>query len=135
MPTQRQVRINSLLQEEISRILLLELQDPELRLVSITGVVVSPDLRNAKVYASVMADDDEQIWAALAALMRNRKRIQSLIAHNVILRQTPRLRFVADRTAANAQRIETLLGKIAQEPPLPDAPEDEAPLYDLDQGE
>ncbi len=131
MPTQRQERINSLLQEEISRILVQELQDEVLRLVTITGVSVSPDLHYAKVYASVLGDE-EQIHEAMKVLLKRRKEIQHYLAENVVLRYLPRLSFVADRTAARAQRIETLLYQIAQEPPLPPLPAQSAPDLDWD---
>ncbi len=117
MPTQRQERVNSLLQAEISRILQRELKEPAPERVTITGVEVSPDLHHAKVYVSVLGEEPE-VRHALASLVRQRKTIQRLVAENVVLRYTPRLLFVADRTAARAQRIEMLLQKIAQEPEL-----------------
>lgn len=118
MPTQRQERVNSLLQEEISRILQHELQDDILSLVTITGVEVSPDLHHARVYASVLGEE-AQVQEAMRMLLRRRRLIQRHLAESVVLRYLPRLRFVADRTAARAQRIESLLSKVAQEPPVP----------------
>jgi ribosome-binding factor A len=118
MPTQRQERVNSLLQAEISRILQRELKEPAPERVTITGVEVSPDLHHAKVYVSVLGEEEE-VRSALASLVRQRKIIQRLVAENVVLRYTPRLVFVADRTAARAQRIEMLLQRIAQEPARP----------------
>lgn len=122
MPTQRQQRVNSLLQEEISRILQHELQDEILSLVTITGVEVSPDLHHARVYASVLGEEP-QVREALRMLLRRRRLIQQHLAESVVLRYLPRLSFVADRTAARAQRIEMLLSKLAQEPSVP-RPED-----------
>lgn len=118
MPTQRQERVNSLLQAEISRIVQRELKEPPPERVTITGVEVSPDLHHAKVYVSVLGEEPE-VRRALASLVRQRKIIQRLVAENVVLRYTPRLLFVADRTAARAQRIEMLLQRIAQERALP----------------
>ncbi len=134
MPTQRQERVNSLLQEEISRILVRELQDEILSLVTITGVQVSPDLHQARVYASVLGDD-EQVHEAMKVLLKRRKEIQRYLAESVELRYLPRLSFIADRTALGAQRIEVLLSKIAEEPPLPPLPEEEATDIDWDDDE
>ena len=120
MPTQRQRRVNSLLQQEISLIMQRELPDPELRLATITDVEVSPDLRHARVFASVLGEEEDS-RLALAALRRHRKRIQELLGRQVELRYTPRLTFIADRTAARAQRLEALLHKITEEAPLPPA--------------
>ena len=128
MPTQRQMRVNSLLKEEISSIVLRELPDPELRLTTITSVQASPDLRHARVFASVLGDDEEEYRLALNTLKRHRKEIQALIGDRLDLRYTPRLTFLADHTAEHAQRIETLLGRIAEEPPLPEPPAGTEPL-------
>jgi ribosome-binding factor A len=108
------MRVNSLLQQEISLILQRELLDPELSLTTITEVEVAPDLRSARVYASVIGEEEE-MRLALSALKRNRKHIQELLADRVDLRYTPRLTFIADRTAAQAQRIETILHHLAEE--------------------
>src|ERR1035437_4992308 len=121
MPSQRQRRVNSLLKEEISRIIQRELGDPEVRLTTITSVEVSPDLRTARVFVSTLGEEPE-IHAAMATLVRNRKRLQAAVGRDVELRNTPRLTFIRDTTAAHAQRIETLLEKIAEEPPLPETP-------------
>lgn len=131
MPTQRQMRVNSLLQEEISSILQRELPDAELRLTTITAVEVSLDLRYAKVFASVLGEEEDS-RQALSALKRHRKEIQELLGHRLDLRYTPRLTFVADRTAARAQRIETILHHLAEQESLPPRPE--APTADLDAG-
>jgi ribosome-binding factor A len=131
-PSQRQMRVNSLLQEEISLILQRELMDPELSLTTITGVEVAPDLRSARVYFSALGEPQEEaLHSALAALLKQRKLIQRLLADNVDLRYTPKLFFVSDTTAARAQELETLLHRVAQEPPLPplaEAPEGLAAL-------
>jgi ribosome-binding factor A len=121
MPTQRQRRVNSLLQEEISAIIQRELPQPELRLTSISSVEVSPDLRHARVFVSTLGEE-EVATKALGALKRARKLIQERLGEHVELRFTPRLTFIADHTAARAQRIESLLHRIADEPPLPEAP-------------
>ena len=126
MPTQRQERINSLLQEEISRIVMRELQDEALLPVTITGVEVSPDLGHARVYASVLGDD-VVLREAMKTLAKRRVQIQGYLAENLVLRRVPRLTFLADRTAAQAQRLEILLTKLAAEPPLPPAPAEDLP--------
>jgi ribosome-binding factor A len=125
MPSQRQRRVNSLLQEEISLILQRDLMEPELSLTTITEVEVAPDLRTAKVYFSALGEDeDEALRLALSALLKQRKLIQRLLADHVELRYTPKLFFIADTTAARAQELETLLHRVAQEPPLPPVEEE-----------
>ena len=134
MPTQRQMRVNSLLQEEISSIVQRELPDPELDLTTITAVEVTPDLRYARVFASVLGEEEE-FRLALNALKRRRKLIQEYLGDRLDLRYTPRLSFVADHTAARAQQIETLLHRIAEEPPLPEGEPESAPGEELPEEE
>ncbi len=126
MPTQRQARINSLLQAEISQLLQREVDDEALLWVTITGVEVSPDLHHARVYASVLGDE-ASCQQALTALKRQRRYLQRRLGENLRLRYTPRLNFIADRTATQAQRIEALLSKIAAEAPPPNQAEASLP--------
>lgn len=119
MPTQRQARVNSLLQAEISQLLQREVDEEVLRLVTITGVEVSPDLHHARVYASALGDEAE-CQQVIAALQHHRRYLQRRLGENLRLRYTPRLSFMADRTAARAQHIEVLLSKIAAESPTPE---------------
>ena len=58
MPARRMDRVNVLLRERIGEVLVTELSDPRLSsVVSVIRVVTSSDLRNAKVYVSVLGDD------------------------------------------------------------------------------
>jgi ribosome-binding factor A len=59
MPTQRQERVNNLLQREISDIIRREMEDPHLAFLTLTGVQVSADLRHANVFVSVLGEDSE----------------------------------------------------------------------------
>jgi ribosome-binding factor A len=54
MPTRRQQQVADLIQREISVLIQRELKDPRLGFVTITSVEVSPDLRHARVFYSVM---------------------------------------------------------------------------------
>lgn len=107
--TRRTERINDLLREEISDLLRRELKDPRMAgLVSITEVDVSPDLRHAKVFVSVMGSEEEHrstfeaLGAAAGFLQRElRKRLS--------MRRTPELSFVADDSLKQGAHILALL--------------------------
>jgi ribosome-binding factor A len=77
--------------------------DERLRLVTVTGVVVDPDLRHATVWLSSLTD------AASEALAEDRVRLQAAIARQVRLKRTPQLAFQADPAVATGQRIEEIL--------------------------
>jgi ribosome-binding factor A len=71
MQGKRLDRVNQLLKEEISHLLQRELKDPRLGFVTVTEVETTKDLRNAKVFVSVLGSA-EQWTASLAALERAR---------------------------------------------------------------
>jgi ribosome-binding factor A len=103
------------LAEEISRILLREVDDPVIRLVTVTDVELSPDLKHARVFFSVIGDPAPDPAETLRGLTRARKFIRRCLAQQAELRFTPSLEFRYDPTAEQAQRVETILRQIAEE--------------------
>ncbi|NSW55376.1 MAG: 30S ribosome-binding factor RbfA [Armatimonadetes bacterium] len=122
MPTQRQLRVNKLLQEEIADILQRELQDPLIGFATITGVEVTPDLKHAKVFVSVLGDDEAK-HSTMKALRRGHKYVRAVLADRITLKSIPELNFRLDETAERAQRIEILLRQSAEELSRKDEPE------------
>lgn len=116
MTTQRQESVGRELQEEIARILRVDIDDPLIgeAFVTITGVDMSPDLRHALVYYSVLGDDEQKRESG-RGIRRAGKYIRGLLAERMELRYTPTLRFELDETAEKAQRIEELLRQEAEE--------------------
>ncbi len=114
MPTRRQLRVNNLLQEEISQIIRTEIRDPDLGFVTITGVEITGDLREAHVYTSVLGDE-KAAHDTMAALVRARSAIRSELGNRLRLKYVPELAFELDETAQHAQRIETLISKSESE--------------------
>jgi ribosome-binding factor A len=96
---------------ELARILREELRDPRVGFVTLTGVEVSPDLRHATVYVSVLGDD---LAPTLKALGHAVPFLRRELARSAGLKHTPSLRFMEDRSIRGAQRIEDLLGEIAE---------------------
>jgi len=119
MPTRRQLRVNNLLQEEISQIIRTEIHDPDIGFVTITGVEITGDLRQAHVYASVLGDEKE-VQHTMAALVRASSAIRSELGNRIRLKYIPELIFELDETARHAQRIETLISKFESELQQPD---------------
>ena len=91
------VRIREVIADEVER-----LKDPGLGFVTITGVDTAPDLRSARVYYSVLGDEDQQ-KATRAALRRAAGRLRR------------ELRFEPDGAIAHGQRIEQILRDIREE--------------------
>ncbi len=119
MPTRRQLRVNNLLQEEISQIIRTEVHDPDIGFVTITDVDVLADLKQAHIYISVMGDEN-QVHDTMGALIRARSAIRSELGKRIRLKYIPQLVFELDETARHAQRIETLISKFESELQQPD---------------
>jgi ribosome-binding factor A len=104
-------RVNQLVKEEISAVLLRELKDPRLGFVSVTEVETSKDLRTAKVFVSVLGDE-RQWQASLTALQSARGFIRNWLRSHLDLRVTPTLDFRADRSMEHAAKIQTILDRL-----------------------
>src|SRR3954454_2026815 len=85
-----------------------DLKDPRVGFVTVTAVQTSPDLRHARVYASVLGDAAARD-ASLAGLRSAHGFLQRRVASELRLKHTPTLEFVYDDTAERAQRLEKLL--------------------------
>jgi ribosome-binding factor A len=83
--------------------------------VTVTSAVISSDLREGCVYISVIGTPEQQ-QHALKALNDAHSHIQHELSRRIILKYTPRLKFVLDDTEAHAQRIEHLLDELHIEP-------------------
>ncbi len=107
----RMDRVNVLLRHEISRVLSSELSDPRLaRLVSVTSVDTSTDLRHAKVYISVLGEKSDK-RATLDALKSASGYIHRSIRPKLALRNVPHLVFYLDESIEQGTE---LLEKIKQ---------------------
>lgn len=106
----RLLRVNELLQREISAFLR-KRYTSEAVSITITGVEITGDLREAKVFYSVLGDDTAAERAGKWLLGR-RDEIREMLAKNVVIRHVPLLAFIHDNHAPRTLRVETLLGEI-----------------------
>ena len=115
MQGRRVDRIEEQLRMELSEILEREVQDPRVRLVSVTRVRVSPDLRHAHVYVSSLGGESEHkkaLQGLRSAAGYARKALGQRLHH---LRRVPELQFDYDETIEKETRIEKLLDEIRGE--------------------
>lgn len=99
-------RVNQAAREKLGYILLFEVADPDLALVTLTGVEVSVDKSVLRAYVSCEASRYDSVRAALK---RAKGRIRSLLGHSLGWRVTPELIFEIDTTADEAERIAVAL--------------------------
>ena len=95
MSSRRIAKVAEALRECVSTTVLFALKDPRVKNVTVLRTEVSPDLRSARVYVSVMGDEKAQALA-MHGLRSARGFIQSQIADRLELRYTPVLSFVLD---------------------------------------
>jgi ribosome-binding factor A len=110
--TERMRRVNEAMREVLSDALTQDLKDPRVGFVTVTAVETSPDLRHARVYVSVLGDDDER-RASIDGLQSAHGYLQRRVAMELRLKHTPQVSFEEDTTALRAERIERLLGEQA----------------------
>ena len=108
MPGRRPEKVAERIKEEVSQIIAGDLKDPRLGFITVTDARVSPDLRHARIYVSVMGSDHE-IDSSLAALKSASGFIRHELGSSIHLVRTPELHFELDQTATSASRIEEIL--------------------------
>lgn len=117
MSTSRRVsRISSLIQQEVSQMLINEIKDDRVGagIVSVTDVDVSGDLQHAKIYVSIYGTDEARA-ATMAGLKSATGFVRRELGRRVRLRRTPEVLFIEDRGLERGDRMLTLLNQLSQE--------------------
>jgi ribosome-binding factor A len=114
MAKNRTGRVGEEIKKELSVMIQRELKDPRIGFVTVTGVDVTSDLSQAKVYLSVFGDE-EQKKGTLKALDKATGFLRTEIGKRIRLRHTPELIFKIDESIAYGSHIEKLLGEISEE--------------------
>jgi ribosome-binding factor A len=104
----RMRRVNEAVREVVSARLAEGLRDPRIGFVTVTSVDTSPDLRQARVYVSVLGTDDERA-ATMAGLDSAHGVLQQAVATELRMKRTPTLQFVFDESIERGMRISELL--------------------------
>ncbi len=110
---QRKIRVGELIRRELSEILHSRWRT-ETVAMTITEVDISPDLRNARVYYSVIGGRESaaKVGRLLAAIKRD---LKQMLSKKVILKYTPDLQFVFDPSAERAMKILAALDELDEE--------------------
>jgi ribosome-binding factor A len=105
-------RVSEAIREEVAVAIAAGSRDPRISpLVTVTGAEVTRDLRQAKIFVSVLGSDEER-QATLEGLEAMAPRLRGQVGRALRLRVAPQLLFRLDQSVANAARIETLLQQI-----------------------
>ena len=105
---QRLIRVNELVKREISDVLHTRYQSESVY-ITVSEVRVSPDLRNARVYYSVLGDDEQRRKAG--AFLKNRRQLSK----RIVLKYLPHLRFVFDQSIERGSRLNDIMNELGME--------------------
>lgn len=124
MSGRRKRQVGDLLRDEISFLIQRGLKDPRIGFTSITRVDVSPDIRYATVFVSVLGTEEEQS-ETLVALNSASGFIRHELGPKLTMRNIPTVSFRLDRSMEHAENVARLLREIDLPPETePDAPSD-----------
>jgi ribosome-binding factor A len=109
-------RINGLLRQELSQLLSRQTKDPRINgVITITQVKTSADLRNARVYVSVMGDADAK-RQALAGIESAATFLRHELRDRLSLRYVPFMKFELDESMENANALLRMIDQLKAQP-------------------
>jgi ribosome-binding factor A len=114
MTTHRPERIADVIRDILARLLLLEVRDPRIGFVTITGVSLSKDLKHARVFVSMLGEPPDR-RAGIIALNHAAPFFRRTLAKEARLRYTPELLFVEDTATERGMRVEAAIREIQRE--------------------
>ncbi|HPG41000.1 MAG TPA: 30S ribosome-binding factor RbfA [bacterium] len=117
MQYKRADRIAAVIKVQINEIIMRELHDADLGFITITKVHVSDDIRHAKIFYSILGNEEKK-KNAHNVLLKAKGLIRSELAHRIKVRFVPEIDFHYDDSAEYAEHIQVLLNKIKEEDSL-----------------
>lgn len=114
MSARRLLKAAEAIREVVSMAILTEVRDPRVQNVTVLGVEVTPDMREAKILVSIMGSDSQQ-RTVLNGLQNSVGFLQSKIADRIETRYVPRLSFVMDEGVKKSVAVQQILEQIAKE--------------------
>ena len=117
-------KVQELMKQEISDIILHDLKDPRIGFVTVTSVACTEDLREAKIYVSVMGDE-KKARDTLYGLESSLGFVRREIGKRIRLRFTPEISFALDTSLNYSDHIQRLLNEIHEDKPAGEKEENE----------
>jgi ribosome-binding factor A len=117
-------RVSEAIKREVSVMLTQEVKDPGIHFVTVTDVKTTDDLRNARIYVSVLGDEPTR-QESMRGLERAKGFLRGELGRRLQLRYTPEIQFYLDTTLDNAMKIKGLLNSLKTEERNEEHPENE----------
>jgi len=135
MTSRRLLKAAEAIRSVLGMAILAEIKDPRVRNVTLVGVEVMPDMKQAKVHVSVMGDEKQQ-KLTLRGLQSSAGFLQKRISERIDTRYVPRLEFILDPGIKNSLEIDRILRRVlptdAAEPAVDDSETGEVDVVDSD---
>lgn len=116
--SRRTKQVGEFMREELTDIIRKEVKDPRIGFFSLTAVEMSPDLRSAKVFVSVLGTDEERS-ETLTALRSAAGFVRHHLKPRLRMRQIPELDFRDDRSMEHAAQIARAITEMHNVQPKP----------------
>jgi ribosome-binding factor A len=107
-------RVEEACKEELSEILQREIKDPRVGFVTITEVKLTPDLRHARVFISILGSEEE-VEQSLAGLKSAKGYMRSHLGRHLRLKYLPEIEFIQEHVAEEALHLTELMDKLKNE--------------------
>ena len=107
MISRRIQRVNQLIKQEISRLILRKIEGPKDTLITVTRVSSTPDLRESKVFIGVIPEENKN--KVIESLNRKIYQLQQEINKRLKMKTVPKIIFVEEKMTVSAARIEEIL--------------------------
>lgn len=113
LPYKRSQRVGDLVREEVADIIMYRLKDPRIGFVTVTGADMSDDLKNARIFVSILKPEERD--QTIAILNEAKPFIRSALGKRLKMKFTPNIEFRLDTSIEYGSKIDSLLRKIRTE--------------------
>jgi len=110
LPYKRSQRVGDLIREEVADIIMYRLKDPRIGFVTVTGVDMAPDMKSARIYVSILKEEDREV--TMDILNSSKYFIRSLLAKRLSMKIVPTVEFRFDTSIEYGYKIDKLLKEI-----------------------
>ena len=110
LPYKRSQRVSDLIREEVADIIMYRLKDPRIGFITVTGVDMTDDLKLARVFVSILKEEDREL--TLAILNDAKPFFRSSLGKRLKMKFTPAIEFRLDTSIEYGYKIDRLLKKI-----------------------
>ncbi|MBI5639036.1 MAG: 30S ribosome-binding factor RbfA [Nitrospirae bacterium] len=112
LPYKRSQRVSDLIREEVADIIMYRLKDPRLGFLTVTGVDMTPDLKSAKVYVSILKEEERDLTFEI--LNASKSFIRSALSKRLKMKFIPNIEFRLDTSIEYGFKIDKLLNEIKE---------------------